>query len=126
VKPLNLGDDSVSLNFSNKSFKYFDAAGEHRIDRSWFEDHRSLYDEGVRQPFCHLLERIKEQQGRALPRIKIETAKVTRPLRPSNRADDQGLAINFSFATLCEKNKSRFEWNPAIHIQFGAKKEDNL
>ena len=112
--------------FSVKTFKYFDGAETNKFKKPWYEANSGLYLEGVKDPFSHMLERINQEYKRDLPKMEISSKKITRPLRPSNRAEEQGHVKNFSFATLCEKNRSRFEWSPAIHIQFGAMNEDNL
>ncbi|MEO0337555.1 MAG: DUF2461 family protein, partial [Pseudomonadota bacterium] len=126
VFPKKGHDVAKAPKFSVNTYRYFDGADKNAPKKSWFESNRGLYEDAVKEPFSYLLEQIQEQHGRSLPKIKIEASKVTRPLRPSNRAAELGFVKNFSFATLCEKNKSRFEWNPAIHIQFGAEKQDNL
>lgn len=112
--------------FSVKTYKYFDGADKNKGSKEWYLKNEDLYKTGVKEPFEHLLEQIREKHRLHMPNIKIEAKKITRPLRPINRAEKKGIVKNFSFATLCEKNRSRFEWNPAIHIQFGAEKEDNL
>ncbi len=113
--------------FSKKTFQYFDAAKRNRKNKAWFEKNRANYEENVKAPFGALLEVLEFKLARHLPGISISVRKVTRPLRPEGRADAAGgIVKTHSHVTLWEKKTSLFEWNPGIHIQIGAEKDDNL
>ena len=111
-------------NFNAKTFKYFTQAQKNKDDRQWFLDNKSLYEQSVRMPFEKLITEISMNLSHELPLIKINPKSVTRPLRNKNKAE-KGLVKDFSHITLWEKKASLFEWNPAIHIQFGANNDDN-
>lgn len=112
--------------FSRDTFKYFDSANKNKNNLAWFEKNKLLYLEKVREPFGELVEAIAEGFQTQLPRIEISSRAITRPVRPKNRADEEGgLIKSFSHITLWEKKSSLFEWNPGIHFQVGTKKEDN-
>ncbi len=112
--------------FSKKTFEYFDLANKHKNNKAWFEKNQSLYLEHVRQPFSILVQEIGRNFQKDLPRIHIEPKSICRPLRPQRKVEEDGVVKNFSHITLWEKKTSLFEWNPGIHIQFGANKDDNL
>lgn len=112
--------------FTVKTFKYFDEAHKNAFEKEWFLDNKSLYEDHVQEPFQHLIGLVDKELSPSLKKIKINPKSITRPLRPKNRAEEKGYVKDFSFITLWEKRTSLFEWNPAIHIQFGHKKEDNI
>jgi uncharacterized protein (TIGR02453 family) len=114
----------MSEKFTVHTFKYFDDANKNINKRAWFEKNQDRYQEHVKEPFSFLINQIKEEIQ--LPKILIHPKKITRPLRPKNREKANGAVKNFTHATFWEKKTSIFEWNPAIHIQFGANKDDNL
>lgn len=116
----------MALVFSKKTYLYFDGTKKNANNRKWFEKNHSLYLEHVREPFAFLVDSIAKEYSSDLSKIPIKSAKITRPLRNGSRAEDMGLIKTSTHLTLCEKNISRFEWNPAIHIQFGEKEDDNL
>jgi uncharacterized protein (TIGR02453 family) len=116
----------MASHFSEKTFQYFERAHRNRFKKDWFEKNRILYEEHVREPFARIVEKISDELSPDLPRIIIDPKKITRPLRPSNRAEENGFIKNHSHCTIWEKKSSLFEWNPAIHIQFGKKEDDNL
>jgi len=112
--------------FSDKTFQYFESAQKNKNYKKWFENNRELYLEHVREPFSIIIESIAKEFRADLPRIDLNPQAICRPIRPANRAaEGGGLIKNFSHVTLWEKKTSLFEWNPGIHIQFGAGKEDN-
>jgi len=113
--------------FSRDTFKYFDSAARNKNNLLWFEKNKTQYLEKVRAPFSELVETIGAEFQSQLPRIEITSRSITRPVRPKNRADeDGGLIKNFAHITLWEKKTSLFEWNPGIHFQVGTKKDDNF
>jgi uncharacterized protein (TIGR02453 family) len=112
--------------FNEATFKYFDLAKKNKAKKEWFEKNKLMYEENVKQPFSHLLQLINDELGQDLKKIKVDPQKITRPLRPSNRAVDLGWVKDQTHATLWETKTSLFEWNPAIHIQFGSGVDDNL
>ncbi len=112
--------------FSEATFKYFDLAKKNKSKKEWFEKNKSMYEDHVKCPFGYLLELIGHELGADLKKITIDPKKITRPLRPSNKALDLGWVKDHAHATLWESKTSIFEWNPAVHIQFGTKVDDNL
>ncbi len=116
----------MATRFSEETFKYFERAKRNRFKKHWFEKNKNLYLDAVREPFSYLVDQIREELYDELPRIDIDPKKITRPLRPSNRAEENGFIKHHSHITLWEKKTSLFEWNPAIHIQIGGEKDDNL
>jgi uncharacterized protein (TIGR02453 family) len=112
--------------FSKETFKYFDLAKKNKFNKEWFKKNESLYTSSVKEPFSYLIERLHKEFALDLKRIPIDPKKITRPLRPSNKAEDLGWIKDHSHITLWEPKTSLFEWNPGIHIQFGTKSDDNL
>lgn len=113
--------------FSKKTFQYFDSAKRNRKKKEWFEKNKKLYQEAVLAPFSALVEQIDSHLSEKLPGIIIHPKKISRPLRPANRAEAAGGPVKtHAHITLWEKRSSLFEWNPGIHIQFGAEKDDNF
>lgn len=112
--------------FSVNTFRYFDKAKQEGEDKVWFEKHQDEYEAHVREPFMALVEEISHKLGGQLPGIAIRPKSVTRPLRSNRSAPGSMPVKDFSFVTLWEKQISMFEWNPAIHFQIGAGKEDNF
>lgn len=116
----------MSTFFTPKTFTYFDGARKHKNNEKWFLKNQELYLEHVREPFSHLITVLKKELSADLPHIRIEPQLITRPLRNKNRAEEGGLIKTHSHVTLWEKKSSLFEWNPGLHIQFGAEKDDNF
>lgn len=116
------------MKFSNKTFWYFDFANANPNDREWFEQNKAIYTDHVAKPFLHLLQKIYLKLGShsALSKIEIQTKRISMPLYAKNKSEEKGLIKNFASVDLMEKKKSLFEWNPGIHIQFGAEKDDNF
>lgn len=112
--------------FSDKTFKYFDLAKKNKFNKEWFEKNKSMYEDHVKLPFSYLLQKLNQEIGKELKKIEVSPKKITRPLRPSNKAKDLGWVKNQTHTTLWEAKTSIFEWNPGIHIQFGSEKDDNL
>lgn len=117
---------SKALNFTKDTFRYFDLAKRNKFKKEWFEKNKDLYEESVKAPMAYFLLKIKQELGNDLKRILVDPKKITRPLRPSNKAKDLGWLKDHSHFTLWESKTSIFEWNPAIHFQVGAKPDDNL
>lgn len=116
----------MTAKFSKKTFQYFELAQKNQNNRNWFEKNKDLYLEHVRAPFEALVLELGKHFRKDLPGIQIDPKSVTRPLRQAHRARGEGLVKNFSHITLWEKRSSLFEWNPGIHVQFGAKADDNF
>lgn len=114
------------MKFTNATFKYFDLAKKNPNNREWFEKNKGLYEDAVKKPLQSLLIEINKKYQRQLPRIEISPDKVTRPLRPKNRAEEDGLVKNHVHFSLAEKRTSLFEWNPGIYFQIGADKDENF
>jgi uncharacterized protein (TIGR02453 family) len=113
--------------FTQKTFQYFEGAQKNKNNQKWFEKNKALYQDRVRQPMAFLLQQIDLNYRKELPQIDLSPAIITRPLRPKNRAAAAGsLVKNFSHFTAWQKKTSLFEWNPGIHFQVGAKKDDNF
>ncbi len=112
--------------FSEQTFKYFDLAKKHKFKKEWFEKNQAMYEDHVKVPLTHYIQLLKLELGPELKRIPIDTKKITRPLRPSNKAQDLGWLKDHTHVTLWENKTSIFEWNPAIHFQLGTKPDDNL
>lgn len=115
----------MAKHFSLKTFKYFDEAARHVMSKEWFETNKSLYLEHVRSPFAQVTDQIAKEFASDLPGIEISERKITRPLRPANRAAEQGWVKTHTHITLWQKKSSLFEWNPGIHLQIGHEKDDN-
>lgn len=112
--------------FTTKTFTYFENAKKNKNNEKWFIKNKNLYLEHVREPFSHLITLLHDDLAINLPRIRVEPKLITRPLRSKNRNDKDGLIKSVSYVTFWEKKTSLFEWNPGLHIQFGASKEDNF
>ncbi len=112
--------------FSDKTFKYFELAKKNKFNKEWFDKNKLMYEEHVKAPFSLLVQKLNFEIGKELKKIEVSPKKITRPLRPSNKAKDLGWVKNQTHATLWESKTSIYEWNPAIHIQFGSEKDDNL
>tara|TARA_B110001454_G_C12723232_1_gene436014 strand:- start:19694 stop:20377 length:684 start_codon:yes stop_codon:yes gene_type:complete len=114
------------MKFTKATFKYFDMARKNSNSREWFDKNKGLYEEAVKKPLQALLIELNKKYQRQLPRIQIGPDKISRPLRPKNRAEDGGLVKNNVHFSLAEKRTSLFEWNPGIYFQMGADKDDNF
>jgi uncharacterized protein (TIGR02453 family) len=116
--------------FRPKTFEYFVSAkknftkGKNRKD--WFTAHLDDYEEYVKEPFSFLLRELDHRLGRRLPRIDVLPRKLSRPLRPTGKAEEFGLVRASANFFLTEKQTSMFEWNPGLYMQLGDEKEDNV
>lgn len=118
--------NAMPSHFTKQTFAYFDGAKKNKNNEKWFLKNRNLYLEHVREPFGHLISVLHTEFSRDLPRIRIEPKQITRPLRTKNRAQEGGLIKTHTHLSLWEKKTSLFEWNPGLHLQFGAEKDDNF
>ena len=119
--------DAMASQFSNKTFQYFDLAKKNQMNEKWFVKNKPLYGEHVKEPFSILIQQLDLRFGDKLPRIELSPKKVSRPLRPKNKQEPgKGIVKSESHVTLWEKKVSLFEWNPGIHLQFGAAADENL
>ncbi len=116
----------AKMKFTKNTYKYFDSAKKNKNNRDWFDKHKSLYENDVKAPLQALLLEINKKYQKQLPRIEISPDKITRPLRPKNRADDGGLIKTHTHISLAEKRTSLFEWNPGIYFQLGAGADENF
>lgn len=114
------------MKYTKDTFKYFEGAKKNKNNKAWFDKNKPLYEKGVKEPTRKLLIEIATKYQRALPRIEITPDKITRPVRPKNRVDENGLLKDHMHFTLWEKKTSLFEWNPAIHFQLGLGKDENF
>lgn len=114
------------MKFTKNSFKYFDLAKKNKNNRDWFDKNRSLYENDVKAPLQELLLELNKKYQRRLPRIEISPDKITRPLRPKNRATEGGLIKSHTHISLAEKRTSLFEWNPGIYLQIGSDANENF
>jgi len=112
--------------FTRKTFQYFDLAKKNKNKKQWFEKNKDLYEAGVKEPYSILIREIEQRFSRELPRIIINTRKISRPLRPANKAETMGYVKAGSMFYLSEKATSMFEWNPGIYMHLGDEKKDNV
>ena len=117
---------SSAPKFSEQTFRYFDLAKKNKAKKEWFEKNKAMYEDHVKAPLSHYIQLLKHELGSDLKRILIDPKKITRPLRPSNKAQDLGWIKDHTHVTLWENKTSIYEWNPAIHFQLGTKPDDNL
>ena len=117
----------MASQFSNKTFQYFDLAKKNQMNEKWFVKNKPFYEEHVKEPFSILIQQLDLRFGDKLPRVELSPKKVSRPLRPKNKQEPgKGIVKCESHVTLWEKKVSLFEWNPGIHLQFGAASDENL
>ncbi len=116
----------ASVRFKKDIFKYFDLAKKNRHNKIWFEKNKALYEAAVKEPVSVLLTEISKKYQMKLPRIPVGPDKITRPLRPKNRADENGFVKSHTHFSLAEKKTSLFEWNPGVYFQVGADDDDNF
>lgn len=96
------------------------------MSKDWFLENEKNYESHVKEPFEHLLGRLYTKFSKEIGSLTLRPQTICRPLRPSNKVEEKGLIKNFSSIRISEKRTSRFEWNPGIFIQFGARAEDNF
>jgi uncharacterized protein (TIGR02453 family) len=106
------------MSFNPNTFKYFRLAKKNTDKKEWFEKNKTMYEENVKQPFQELILKIQKDLKSDLVGIPTNPNSISRPLRPSNRAD-KGLVKDFASVMFSEKRTSMFEWNPGIYIQVG-------
>ncbi len=117
----------MASQFSTKTFQYFDLAKKNQMNEKWFEKNKTLYEEHVKEPFSILIQQLDLRFGDKLPKVDMNPKKVLRPLRPKHKQEPgKSIVKSETHATLWEKRVSLFEWNPGIHMQFGAAKDENL
>ena len=117
---------SDHFQFGPKTFAYFRGASKHASHRAWFEEHRSLYSEGVEMPFSHLVNELREALSPALPGIVFSPCKITKPLLRRMKDADGPALRQTATAYFSEPPTSMFEMNPGVYLSFGAKPEDNV
>lgn len=114
------------MKFSKETFKYFELAKKNSKNKAWFDKNKDLYESAVKAPLSALLIEIGKKYQKNLPRILVGPEKITRPLRPKNRAAEEGFIKSNCHFSLSEKQTSMFEWNPGIYFQLGAEKDENF
>ena len=112
--------------FTRKTFQYFDLAKKNKKKKEWFTKNKELYDENVKFPYEILIKEMAQRLSRKLPDIMITPRKISRPLRPKNKAEEMGYVKAGSMFYFSEKQTSIFEWNPGIYMHLGDEKEDNI
>ncbi len=112
--------------FTRKTFQYFDLAKKNKKKKEWFLKNKAFYEEAVRDPFGLMIREMDHRFSRSLPGIDLNPRKVSRPLRPKNKAEELGYVKAGSFFYLSEKQTSIFEWNPGIYMHLGDEKGDNV
>lgn len=112
--------------FSRKAFQYFDLAKKNKKKKAWFLKNKELYEEAVKAPMAELISEMDHRLSRKVPHILMSPRKISRPLRPENKALEQGWVKASSMFFLSEKQTSIFEWNPGIYLHLGDEKEDNV
>lgn len=112
--------------FSRKTFQYFDLAKKNKKKKEWFAKNKELYELSVKDPYGILIREMDHRFSRQVPGIILSPKKISRPLRPKNKAEIMGYVKASSMFYLSEKQTSIFEWNPGIYMQLGDEKEDNV
>jgi uncharacterized protein (TIGR02453 family) len=112
--------------FSRNTFQYFDLAKKNKKKKAWFDKNKALYNDSVKEPFEILIQEMNHRFAHKLPAIVIGNRKLSRPLRPKNKAEEHGYVKASAMFYFSEKQTSIFEWNPGIYMQLGDEKEDNV
>jgi uncharacterized protein (TIGR02453 family) len=112
--------------FTRQTFQYFDAAKKNKKKKEWFLKNKEKYEAAVKEPFSILIRELDERLSLKLPRILIAPRKISRPLRPKNKAEVMGFVKASTMFFLSERQTSIFEWNPGLYMQLGDEKEDNV
>jgi len=112
--------------FTRKTFQYFDLAKKNKKKKAWFEKNKELYLSAVKGPMAELVAEMDHRFSRKVPHIVMSARKISRPLRPENKAKEHGWVKASSMFFLSEKQTSIFEWNPGIYLQLGDEKIDNV
>ncbi len=113
--------------FSKETFLYFDQAKRNKKNKKWFDANKIRYQESVREPFANLIKLVHQEFASQLPRVIIDTKKISQPCFRANRIPEDGTLIKAqSTVYLCEKPTSMFEWNPGIYFSIGQAQDDCL
>ena len=112
--------------FSRKTFQYFDLAKKNKKKKEWFAKNKEFYETNVKEPYEILIKEMQVRLSDKLPGIGIDSRKISRPLRPKNKAEVLGYVKAGSMFYFSEKKTSLFEWNPGIYMHLGDEKEDNI
>ena len=112
--------------FTRKTFQYFDLAKKNKKKKEWYLKNKAFYEEAVKEPYELLIEEMNHRFSRKLPGIVMSARKISRPLRPKNKAETMGYVKAGSMFYLSEKQTSIFEWNPGIYMHLGDEKDDNV
>lgn len=112
--------------FSKKTFQYFDLAKKNKKKKAWFLKNKALYETAVKDPYSILIDEMNSRFSEKLPHIVMSPRKISRPLRPKNKAELLGYVKAGAMFYFSEKQTSIFEWNPGIYMHLGDEKEDNV
>lgn len=112
--------------FTRRAFQYFELAQKNKKKKIWFEKNRELYESAVKEPYTILIKELNARISSKVPGILIDPRKISRPLRPKNKADTLGYVKAGSMFYFSQKQTSIFEWNPGIYMHLGDFKEDNV
>lgn len=97
------------------------------MKRSWFEQNEELYKEFIKRPMSDLIVKIWEKFDDALPGIKIDPKRVSRPLRmQKSNPDNKPIVKDESSFYFAVPPTSRFEWNPGFYFKISADHEGCL
>lgn len=112
--------------FTKKTFQYFDLAKKNKKKKEWFLKNKELYEAAVKDPYSILIREMDHRFSHKLPEIVISSKKISRPLRPKNKAELQGYVKAGAMFYFSQKQTSMFEWNPGIYMHLGDEKDDNV
>ncbi len=112
--------------FTRKTFQYFDLAKKNKKKKEWFTKNKDLYESAVKAPFAEVIREIDFRYSEKLPHIALTPRKISRPLRPENKAQELGWVKAGCMFFLSEKQTSIFEWNPGLYLHLGDEKDDNV
>ena len=90
--------------FSRKAFQYFDLAKKNKKKKEWFTKNKELYEASVKDPYGILIREMEHRFSRKLPGIVMSPKKISRPLRPKNKAELLGFVKASSMFYFSEKN----------------------
>lgn len=109
--------------FEANLFKYYDDAHAKKFEPGWFEKNQKCYQEAVKKPFQDFIQALHLALDENTP---LNPKKISRPVRPKNRHQDQGIVKDFTSLIGAKPKPSRFEYPPCIHFQLGALEQDNF